>query len=111
MAQTHSHEAIPEKKNGKEDGVEPGLSPISEESINGFLALFLLVENITSFSKCHMLAHFVFIHALAEQYLLECLYFCAVFAIYSPKIFGHHPPTPPTMPSPSSLPSALCKLG
>ena len=39
---THSHEAVSEKKNGKEDGVEPGLSPISEESTNGFYPYFFL---------------------------------------------------------------------
>lgn len=39
---THSHKAVSEKKNGKEDGVEPGLSPISEESTNGFQPYFFL---------------------------------------------------------------------
>ena len=39
---THSHKAVSEKKNGKEDGVESGLSPISEENTNGFYPSFFL---------------------------------------------------------------------
>ena len=57
------------------------LSPINEESTNGFQHyLFLWWKIKRLFSECHMLAHF-FHSFICPAIIFQCLYFCAVFSI------------------------------